>query len=207
MASGGEAWGWRKQWREKRERWLGRGESKCKDQSEEERKTHEKNASILSSGLALQAEWKLESFKPSAFLYVWPPFGQQSVYTREWCCKIQEKRGQGQFVPSSLLGGSGGVCHRHSASCMLLVSYSSHLLTYPGWRKLVLRMHENKDVESWNNASLWNPEDTRLKPTCASRSPLFHWVAQLTVANERAFGVFTLPKHADVGIQVTLIHI
>lgn len=42
---------------------------------------------------------------------------------------------------------------------------------------------------------------------CASCGPLLHRVAQLAVANERALRVLTFPKHADVGIQVTLVHI
>lgn len=46
-----------------------------------------------------------------------------------------------------------------------------------------------------------------LSPTCASRGPLLHRIAQLTMADERALRVLTLPEHADVGIQVTLIHI
>lgn len=36
--------------------------------------------------------------------------------------------------------------------------------------------------------------------TCAACGALLHWIAQLTVTDEGALGVLTVPKHADVCI-------
>lgn len=43
--------------------------------------------------------------------------------------------------------------------------------------------------------------------TCAARGALVHKVAQLTVADEGAFGVLAVAVETDVRVQVTLVHI
>lgn len=49
----------------------------------------------------------------------------------------------------------------------------------------------------------------RLVPacTCAARGALVHKIAQLTVADEGAFGVLAVAVETDVRVQVTLVHI
>lgn len=43
--------------------------------------------------------------------------------------------------------------------------------------------------------------------TCAARCADLDGVAHVAVADEGALGVLTLPEHAQVGIQLTLVHI
>lgn len=43
--------------------------------------------------------------------------------------------------------------------------------------------------------------------TCAARGSLLDKVSQLTVADERAFGVLAVAVETDVWVQVTLVHI
>lgn len=43
--------------------------------------------------------------------------------------------------------------------------------------------------------------------TCAARGALIYKIAQLTVADEGAFGVLAVAMETDVWVQVTLVHI
>lgn len=43
--------------------------------------------------------------------------------------------------------------------------------------------------------------------TCAAGGSLLDKVSQLTVADERAFGVLAVAVETDVWVQVTLVHI
>lgn len=135
-------------------------------------------------------------------LYMGPPFGLQSCWVTEWSTKSRA-----DLTHSFLLGSSGSMHLRDD----VWLSWESvaHHMAITAW---LTGMHGSEDVEWWNDMNFRNQWDRslanmRLNPTCASRCPLLHRIAQLTVANERALRVLTLSKHADVGIQVTLIHI
>lgn len=46
-----------------------------------------------------------------------------------------------------------------------------------------------------------------LRFTCAARRPLAHGVAHVAVADEGALGVLAVAAQADVGVQLTLVHV